>query len=116
MVQFISIFFIGMSILVIGYLISLMKTNKRIHFLVEFFFISAYIIVMFIFLFPKSLRILETTFGISSAINFILYLSIFVAYFFLFLLYQKNEDLRREITKLTQEIALRDSKDKNSKK
>jgi hypothetical protein len=72
--------------------------------IVELFFIAVYGIVMLFVLFPSLLDLFESVFGVSSAINFIVYLSVFVVYFLIFLLYQKTEDQRIEITKLTREI------------
>lgn len=101
-----SIFFILFSLIVIVYLLLVYKSQERIHFIVELFFISIYGFVFLIFLFPNTLKIIENILGIQSALNFIIYLSIFVAYLFLFTLYSKSEKQREEITKLTRELAL----------
>lgn len=87
------------------YLVYLMRTSKRIPILLELFFLGIYGFVMLVFLFPNILPIIEDLLGIQSAINFILYLSIFISYLLLFLLYKKLEDRREDITKLTREIA-----------
>lgn len=104
--DFISIFFLLMSICVIGYLLYIYKSRKRVHLLAEIFFIGAYSFVFIIFLYPPILTWIEETLGVESAINFIIYLSIFIAYFLLFILYNKTEQQRLEITKLVREIAL----------
>ena len=104
--EFISIFFILLSIVVIGYVLYSAFHGKRVHLLFELFFLGAYCFVALIFLFPQILRVIENVLGIQSAINFIIYLSIFVAYFLLLLFYNKTEEQRQEITKLTREIAL----------
>lgn len=103
--NFISIFFILMSVIVIAYLLNIFKSRKRMPILLEIFFLAVYGFIILIFLFPQTLRIIEEILGIQSAINFFLYLSIFVAYFLLFLLYQKTETQRQETTTLTREIA-----------
>ncbi len=103
--DFISIFFIIMSIVVMTYIYFLLKTKRRFSILIEIFYISIYSFVALIFLFPSILIFIENTLGIASAINFFLYLSIFVAYFLLFILYGKSETQREEITKLVREIA-----------
>jgi len=103
--EFISIFFISLSILVLSYFLYTFKTSKRIHTLIEVLFLGVYFIILLVFIFPDLLIIIENIFGIKNAINFILYLSIFIAYFVIFLLYQKSEKQRVEITKLVREIA-----------
>lgn len=110
--EFISLFFILLSLIVLVYLGYLFKSKQRIHVIIEVFFVLAYLFVLIIFLFPQTLRLIESVLGIQSAINFIIYLSIFVAYFILFLLYNKTEKQRQEITKLTREIALMNKKKK----
>ena len=107
-----DIFFIIMTIIVIGYIIYTIRQQKRIHLLVELFFLGIYFIVLLIFMYPKILTIIETNLGFDSAINFIIYLSIFISYLILFILYIKSEEQRKEITKLNQEIAFLKSKNK----
>ena len=101
----ISIFFIIMSIVVLAYLLYSFKTQKRTHILIEVFYLAAYSFVLAIFVYPDLLKIIETTFGIDSAINFFVYLSIFIAYAIVYYLYQKSEKQREEITKLVREIS-----------
>lgn len=103
--DFISIFFILMSIVVITYMIYLFKTSKRLPVIIEIFYIGVYGFVFLIFLFPELLNIIESIFGIKSAINFFVYLSIFISYFIILVLYKKTEDQRVEITKLNRELA-----------
>ena len=103
--DFTSVFFILMSLLVIFYLIYIFKSDKRISLLFEIFYVGIYLIVGIIFLFPEILRAVENFLGIYSAINFIVYLSIFVAYLIILMLYYKIEEQRIEITKLVREIA-----------
>ena len=100
-----TIFFIVMSLLVIGYVIQSFRTQKRMPIILELFFIGAYAFVFVIVLFPETLNVIEYLFGISNALNFIIYISIFIAYFMLFILYQKNETQRVKISKLNREIA-----------
>lgn len=103
--DFITIFFLLMSIVTLGYFIFIFKASKRLPILFELFYIAIYCFVFIIFLYPNILSIIENILGISSAINFIVYLSIFVAYFLIFILYTGKENQRQEITKLTREIA-----------
>jgi len=112
---FVSIFFIILSILSIIYIITLFKTGKRFSVLFEILSIGVYTLVLLLFLFPNLLNLIEITFGISSGINFIIYLSIFIAYFIIFILYQKSEEQRVEITKLVREIAYLKNGKKNKK-
>lgn len=112
--EFITIFFTFLAVLVLGYILYTIKTNKRAPILLEVFYLGIYGIVFLIFLFPNLLNKIQDIFGIQSAINFIVYLSIFVSYFLILTLYRKTEDQRKEITTLTREIAFL-KKDKNKK-
>lgn len=114
--DFITIFFIALSLVVLFYFIFLIAKGVRIHLFFELFFIFAYGLVVVIFLFPGILSFIEKTLGIQSAINFLVYLSIFVAYFLIFLFYTKTEKQRQEITKLTREIALLNKSSTKKKK
>lgn len=109
---FTAIFFIIMSLLVVSYLIMLFKTKKRMPILLELFYIFIYTSIAIIYLFPKTLVFIERIFGIKSGINFIIYLSIFIAYLLIFKLYNKIEEQRLEITKLVREIAYLKKDDK----
>lgn len=103
----ISIIFIIMSVFVIGYLLISFRSEKRTHLGIEILFVGIYGLVLLLFLFPQVLRTIERTLGIVSAINFFVYLSIFVAYLLLFMLYTKSEKQRQELTELTRKIALK---------
>jgi len=105
MVQFITIFFITLSVLVVGYFINLINKKRRTHIIVEIMFILMYIGVIIVALYPKILSHIENTLGISSALNFLVYLSIFVLFLTTFWLYKKTENQRLEITQLVREIA-----------
>ena len=116
--DFVSIFFMIMSLSVLFYFIGVLKSGRRVAIIVEIFYVFVYVFVFIIFLYPQILRIIEDVLGIQSAINFIVYLSIFVAYFVIFLLYRKIDDQRVDITKLVREIAFlkQDKKSVNKKK
>lgn len=103
--DFISVFFIFLSLIVLMYILYILKKLKRFPLISEIFFLGTYIIILLLFLFPNTLLLIQNTFGINSAINFIIYLSIFILYFIIFILYKKTEDQRVEITKLVREIA-----------
>lgn len=106
MIDFINLFFILLSIVVLGYFTySFFVSKKRMSILAELFFIGVYILAMIFFLFPQILTEIENIFGIQSAINFFIYLSIFTIFFIIYMLYNKTEIQRIEITKLTREIA-----------
>ena len=111
--EFTTIFFTLMSIFVISYILYIFKTNKRLSLLIEIFYIGIYGIIFLLFLFPNILNIIEEIFGIQSAINFIIYLSIFISYFLILTLYRKTEDQRIEITTLVREIAYLKAEKKN---
>lgn len=113
--QFVSVFFLALSVLVLLYLAYVYIARSRAPLLLEIFYLIIYSIIVLIVLFPQILSSLEQTFGIQSALNFIIYLSIFIAYFLIFVLYQEKEIQRQEITKLTREIAL-EKKQKGDKK
>jgi hypothetical protein len=102
--NFTDYFFIVLSIVVLSYLIYIFQSKKRIHLIIELFFLGIYGFVLLFFLFPQLGPLLEETFGISSIFNFILAFSVFVAYFVLFLLYTKTEEQRMQITGLNREL------------
>ena len=111
--EFITIFFTVMSVFVLFYLVKIFKSNKRLPIILELFYIGAYGFVFLVFLYPPVLSIIENVLGIQSAINFVVYLSIFISYLIIFMLYTHKEKQREEITKLTREIAyLKDEKSK----
>ncbi len=103
--DFTSAFFILMSCLVVLYLIYTFWSGKRVSLLIEIFYLGIYVSIGLIFLFPQILTFIENLIGIKSAINFIVYLSIFVAYLLILTLYWKTEEQRTHITKLVREIA-----------
>jgi hypothetical protein len=114
MVETISIFFVTMSVAVLIYLLTKVRAKNRLPLLVEIFFLITYSFVMMIFLFPHILVFIEDTFGLASAINFFIYLSIFVGYLMIFILYQKTERQREQITRLNRELALREAVNEKS--
>lgn len=103
--NFITIFFGLMSLFVFLYIFYIFKTNKRLSLLLEVFYLGIYGIMIFISIFPKILKKIEQILGLSSAINFIVYFSIFVSYLLILMLYRKTEKQRIEITKLVREIS-----------
>lgn len=103
--DFVTLFFVVLSVIVLGYFLFVFKSSVRIPLLVEVFFIAVYGIVLLLVLFPSLLGFIEETLGIGSAVNFIVYLSVFVLFFIVFVLYRKSEEQRLEITKLVREIA-----------
>lgn len=111
----ISIFFVTMSIIVLAYLVLRVRDKNRMPLMVELFYLVAYAFIIIIFLFPGILSWIEDVFGLASAINFFVYLSIFLGYLMIFILYQKTERQREQISILSREIALRDAH-KNTKK
>lgn len=112
----ISVFFIVLTVLVLLYFVYRFGAEARIPILYEVMALVVYFIVLIIVLFPSTLTFIENVFGITSALNFIVYLAIFVIYLLVFNLYKKTEDQRVEITKLTREIGfLRRDRKKNGK-
>ena len=103
--EFVTIFFVLLSVLVLGYLLVMSKSSVRMPVLAEVFFIVIYLSILIVVLFPQILRFVEETLGIGSAINFILAFSVFVLFFMVFVLYRKSEKQRHEITKLVREIS-----------
>ncbi len=81
------------------------RLQKRINLITEISFLCIYFLFLLIIIFPEILRWFEKIFGVNSAINFIVYLSIFILFALMFVLYKKSENQRVEITRLTREIA-----------
>lgn len=108
--EFMTILFVLMNVLILVYIFHHIRVKKRVHNLIEFFFILVYVVVTLIALFPQLLSVIEDVLNISSALNFIIYTSIFVSYFLIYILYRKVEKQRSEITNLVREVALRDAK------
>ena len=104
--DFTIVFFILMTVFVISYILGLFFFKKRVSTLFEVFFLFIYSILILILLFPGILRFIEDILGINSALQFMVYLSIFVAYFLLFILYKRQEEQRAEMTKLIRKLAL----------
>lgn len=104
--EFITIFFVLLSVVVLLYFAGLLyNSSVRIPIILEVFFAGIYFFVLFIFLFPEILSVIEDIFGIDSAVNFLVYLSIFILFFLVFILYKKTEEQRIEITKLVRELS-----------
>lgn len=103
--NFTTIFFILLSIIMLIYIIYSFKNDKRAHILQEVIFLSIYFIFLIILIFPQILTFIEEILGIQSAINFGIYLSIFILFAIVFMLYRKSEEQRMEITKLVREIS-----------
>lgn len=74
--------------------------------MIEVFFVFIYVCLTTILIFPKILNIIEDILNIPSALNLMIYSSIFLAYLFIYNLYSKIETQREEITKLNRELAL----------
>ena len=89
----------------LAYLFLIFRLQKRINLISEIFFLCIYFFFLLIIIFPELLRWFEKIFGVNSAINFIIYLSIFILFALMFVLYKKSENQRVEVTKLTREIA-----------
>ena len=103
--NFIITFFIVASITMLVYIFLSFKLQKRTNLFTEISFLCIYSLFLLILIFPEILRWFEKIFGIYSAINFIIYLSSFILFGLVFVLYKKSENQRTEITKLTREIA-----------
>jgi hypothetical protein len=113
MPDFITIFFIGLSIIAIVYFIYNFWSSKRIPFIFKIFFIGIYSLIALLFFYPELLSIIENVLDINSAINFFIYLAIFSLFIIVFALYKEISNQRLEITKLNREIALKENKKKN---
>lgn len=116
-IYFNNLFFILLSLIVLGYLIYVIKSQKRVRLSYELFFAGIFFVVALIFLFPGSVQTIEKILGIKSGANFIVYLSIFVIFIFLFHFQKKLDSLKEDITKLTRGIAyIKTKQAKNEKK
>lgn len=101
-----TIIFIILNLGILTYILNHIKTKKRIHNFIELLFILIYILFTIILIFPNILIFIEDLLNIPSALNLMIYSSIFLSYFFIYSLYGKIEIQREEITKLNREIAL----------
>jgi len=101
-----TLIFIAMSLFVFIYMFNTFRSGKRIAILWELFFLTIYSCVFVYALFPEIISIFEGLFGISNTLNFLTYLGVFIAYFLIFVLYQKDESQRIDISKLNRELAL----------
>ena len=93
------------SVIALIYVLTFLRSRRRLHLLVEIFFILFFLGAILVALFPSIASFFEKLLGVNSIIQFITYTSILVAYFIIFMLYQKSETQRVEITNLTREIA-----------
>ena len=105
--------FILFNLGILVYIINHIRTKKRIHNLIEVFFLFIYLCLTIILIFPNILNIVEDILNIPSALNLMIYSSIFLFYLFIYNLYSKIETQREEITKLNGELALSNQKRKN---
>jgi hypothetical protein len=110
--EFISVVLGMLSLITLIYVLMILTSKKRLPIFVEVFYVFSYFFILLVVLFPSLLTLIEQSFGISSALNFITYLSIFIAYFMILLLFKRVEEQRAEITKLVREIALKEKKEK----
>jgi hypothetical protein len=106
----ITIVFILFNLGILVYILNHIKTKKRIHNLIEVFFVFIYVCLTIILIFPKILNFIEDILNIPSALNLMIYSSIFLAYLFIYNLYSKIETQREEITKLNRELTLMNEK------
>jgi hypothetical protein len=110
--ELVTIMFILFNLGILVYILNHIKTKKRIHNLIEVFFLFIYFCLILILIFPNILTFVEEILNISSALNLMIYSSIFLAYLFIYNLYSKIETQREEITKLNRELALSNQKRK----
>ena len=109
-----KIIFMILSLIVLIYLIYIFKKQKRIHILVEVFYIGIYGFVFLYAFFYDFFQIVFSFFNIENPSIFFVYISIFIIFLICLTLYRKTENQRVEITKLVSEIAI--LKNQNSKK
>lgn len=105
-----TIIFIILNLGILTYIFNHIKTKKRIHNFIELLFVLIYIGFTIILIFPNILKFIEDLLNIPSALNLMIYSSIFLVYLFVYSLYGRIETQREEITKLNREIALIKSK------
>jgi hypothetical protein len=102
----ITFIFIILNLGFLTYILNHIKTKKRIHNFVELIFVLIYMVLTIILIFPNILNFVEDILNIPSALNLMIYSSIFLAYLFIYSLYGRIETQREEITKLNRELAL----------
>ena len=93
------------SVIALVYVLTFLKSRTRLHLIVEIFFILFFVSAILVVMFPQIATFFENLLGINSIVQFITYTSILIAYFIIFMLYQKLETQRVELTNLTREIA-----------
>jgi len=71
-----------------------------------FFWVIFWIVAGFIVMLPDSTMYAAKILGVGRGVDLVVYLSLAFVFFALFRLMVKNEQMRREITKLTREVAL----------
>lgn len=106
------------SVIALVYVLTFLKSRTRLHLIVEIFFILFFVAAILVVIFPGIAAFFERLLGVRSIVQFVTYTSILMAYFIMFMLYQKLETQRVEITNLTREIAFlkNGSKGKKGKK
>ena len=114
--EVILLIFAVLSLLVLIYLWFILYSRKRLPIFLEVFYVFIYSFILLIVLFPKIISAIELNFGINNLLQVLVYLSIFVAYFLILLLFKRNEELRSEITTLVREIALIENGERRKRK
>ena len=110
-----TVIIIIFSILALIYVLTFLKSRRRLHLIVEIFFILFFFGAIVVAIFPQIASFFENLLGLQSIVQFVTYTSILIAYFIIFMLYQKAENHRVEITRLTREIAFLKNKNKKEK-
>ncbi|MCX7991292.1 MAG: DUF2304 family protein [Proteobacteria bacterium] len=71
-----------------------------------FIFISFWLFVLLAIIFPEETNKIAKFFNITRGADFFIYISIIVIFYTLFKIYEKIEQIERNITKIVREIAL----------
>lgn len=89
--------------------------NKRIKLKKFIVFITFWFIVLLAIIFPERTNKIAHFFNITRGADFFIYISIIVIFYILFKIFEKIENIERNITQIVREIALikKSEEDKN---
>jgi len=102
-------------VLIIGFVLILLITWKRykqkiISFLEALLWSFLWLGAIFIVILPQFTNTIANIFGVGRGADLILYFAISIQFFLIFRLFVQQERLERKITKMIEQIALKDLK------
>ncbi len=85
---------------------------KRLKYEAVLFAYTIGVFLILFTLFPSSSSYLARLLGVSRGVDVLIYLSLPLLFYFVFILYAKLEEMNKKLTKLVREDALRNAKKK----